>query len=402
MARARTHRPSRGSSMTEFAQTPPLAHQVFASDPPMLRDDDVRTILRAGVTFGGSDVHFTPGYPARSEINGVLEDLMVRPLTPDDTQVVVHATRGLDGISLIAGGRAVSYSFEIPAQEGKSKRTGVYRFRVEAAGCEYEGLSSPRVVFRYLPNDVPSLGQQNPSLPPHLQQALLVDRGLVLVVGRTGSGKSTLLAGVIRRIGTERPDMIMTFEEPIEFVYRAHRLKDQGAWRASVIQSEIGRHFPDWETALKSALRSAPKVLLLGEMRDQESILAALDFVSTGHALYSTMHVDGVASIPGAVAARAGHDDSLVQRVLGELSVAVYQRLAAKKDNTGRVAVREYLIMTPALKTTLMALNPQESKVAMIAAMVEAGTDLASEARRLLTDGVISEEEAHRVLGGSA
>jgi Tfp pilus assembly pilus retraction ATPase PilT len=152
--------------------------------------------------------------------------------------------------------------------------------------------------------------------------------------------------------------------------------------------------------ALRSALRSGPQVLLVGEMRDAESITAAVEFVRTGHLLYSTMHVDGVAAIPTEIAARTGNDASMLARVTGVLSAAVYQRLAKRADGAGRVAVREYLIMTHALRRTLLPLSAADAETCLADAMKRAGTDLESEATRLVDQGVITADEALRVTGG--
>ena len=375
--------------------------RAFPSDPPVLTPAAVHALLRhAAAVHAASDVQFIPGYPARAAILGELQDLMVRPLSQYDTAAVVVATRGVEGESLVRGGEAVSYSTEIPLQEGEAIHKGSLRFRTEAAACEYLADTAPRVVFRYLPSAVPALENQNPGLPPDLQAAVLPHRGMVLVVGGTGTGKSTLLAGIIRRLGHTRADTILTFEQPIEFVYRPRLLLAEGPWRATVSQSEIGRHFASWSMALRSALRSGPQVLLVGEMRDAESITAAVEFVRTGHLLYSTMHVDGVAAIPTEIAARTGNDASMLARVTGVLSAAVYQRLAKRADGTGRVAVREYLIMTHALRRTLLPLSAAEAEACLADAMKRAGTDLASEATRLADQGVITADEALRVTGG--
>lgn len=374
----------------------------FAIDPPVLTASAVHTLLRHGAAHQAADIQFIPGYPARGKILGELQDLMTRPLSQYDTAAVVVATRGVEGESLVRGGDPVSYSTEIPLSDGEPIHKGSLRFRTEASACEYLADTAPRVVFRYLPSAVPALENQNPGLSADLQAALMPHRGMVLVVGGTGTGKSTLLAGIIRRLGQTRPDTILTFEEPIEFVYRPRLLRAEGPWRATVSQSEIGRHFASWSMALRSALRSGPEILLVGEMRDADSIAAAVEFVRTGHLLYSTMHVDGVAAIPTEIAARTGHDASMLARVVGVLSAAVYQRLARRADGTGRVAVRESLVMTPALRRTLLPLSAAEAEACLSDAMKHAGTDLTSEAARLVDQGVITADEAVRVTGGSA
>lgn len=380
-------------------------YSVWASDPPLIGDRQIREALRYAVTQAVADVHVVAGYPLRAKIAGVIQDVMRRPLTPDDAWSVLHATRGVEGVSIVKGGSAVSYSYEIPETDGQALHRGAYRFRVEAKPSDYFGTSVPHVVFRYLPSRVPSLTNQNPGLPDDLVRAMMAHSGLVLIVGGTGTGKSTLLAGVIKHLGQTRPAVILTFEEPIEFTYRPNLLREEGPWLATLSQSEIGRHFRDskdrgaWAEALRSALRLGPDILLIGEMRDAESITAAVDFVRTDHLAFSTMHVNGVAAIPAEIMARTGGDSALLPRVLSVLSVAVFQRLVPRADGKGRVAAREYLIFTPDLRQDLLLKSAAEVEAGIRDAMEKNGTTLKAALTKLVADGAVTSDAAVAALG---
>lgn len=378
---------------------------VWPGDPPLIEEHHINEALRHAVSFNVADVHVTPGYPLRAKIGGVIRDMMTRPLNPDDAWQILHHTRGIEGVSRVKGGDAVSYSHEIAEKDGQALYQGAYRFRVEASPVDYWGESAPKIVFRYLPSRVPSLDKQNPGLPEDLVRAMMAHSGMILIVGGTGTGKSTLLAGVIKHLGQKRPAIIQTFEEPIEFTYRPSILKEEGVWRATLSQSEIGRHFRDsekysaWAQALRSALRSGPDILLIGEMRDAESIAAAVDFVRTDHLLFSTMHVNGVAAIPSEIMARTQGDPAMLPRVISVLSVAVFQRLVPRADGQGRVAAREYLIITPELRKSLLLKNAAEIEAEIREAMEENGTTLKAALIRLVQDGTITEEAAFEALG---
>lgn len=367
-------------------------------EPTLFGKEEIDFILRYAASHGSSDIHFVPGYPVKMEIMGSLVDGTMRSLGYEDTAAVVTASKGVDGMPQILGGKALSYAYEIPAIPDTPLIKGSYRFRTESAGCEYMANSASRTVFRYLPSDVPRLETQTPAISEELIKFFTPTRGLVLVVGSTGTGKSTLMAGFVRYIGERRSINVMTFEEPIEFVYRPERLRKEGDWKAMVIQSEIGKHYPTWNDAMKSALRSAPKVALVGEMRDADSIKIAIEFVRTGHCLYSTMHVDGVAAVPAEVARRSGDDADAWSRVVSVLRGVFYQRLAKRIDG-GRMAVREYLVVDADIRNRLMhCSSAKEAEKLILDTIRERGTDIASEARRLLHAGFITEEEAERII----
>ena len=356
------------------------------------------TILRYAARNGSSDTHFVPGYPVRMDVRGDLVNATYRVMTTDEMDAVIEAAKGIEGPAMIKGGQALSYSYEIPEREGESLINGSFRFRVESAGCEYMANTSARTVFRYLPTLVPRLENQNPGIAQDVIDALTPTKGMVLVVGSTGTGKSTLLAGFVRYIGERRPINIMTFEEPIEFVYRREVMLREGAWLATVIQSEIGRHFQSWGDAIRSALRSAPKVALVGEMRDPESISTAVEFVRTGHCLYSTMHVDGVAAVPTEIGKRSGGDPEMWARVISVLRGVVYQRLAKTKSG-GRMAVREVILIDQEARERILASkSDREAEKTMSAIIHERKTDIASEAHRLVDAGEIDPAEAERII----
>ena len=274
-----------------------------------------------------SDLIFSPGKPPQVELSGRLAGVKVGSLavlTANDTQRIaadLMAGNATSAEQLRTQG-ACDFSYSLP---GKS------RFRVNV----FMQRGTCAIVMRVIPPDIPSFEQLR--LPPQLRQIAQLKNGIVLVTGPTGSGKSSTLAAIIDVINETCSYHIVTIEDPIEFIHR-HK-------KSTVHQRELHSDTPSFALALRAALRQAPKVILVGEMRDRETIEIALEAAETGHLVFSTLHtIDASKTVERIVGAFPLAEQQLIRtRLSGSFRWIVSQRLMPKKDGKGRVAAVEIL-----------------------------------------------------------
>ena len=239
------------------------------------------------------------------------------------------------------------FSFELP---------NIARFRVNA----FMSNRGPAAVFRTIPSTVLTLEQLQ--APKVFEKISDTPRGLVLVTGPTGSGKSTTLAAMINYINENHPAHILTIEDPIEFVHQSKK--------ALVNQRELHQHTHSFANALKSALREDPDVILVGEMRDPETIGLALTAAETGHLVFGTLHTTGAAkTVDRIVDVFPAGEKEMVRSMLSEsLRAVISQTLLKTKDGSGRVAAHEIMLSTPAVRNLI-----RENKIAQIGSVMQTG-----------------------------
>lgn len=233
---------------------------------------EVIPYLAAVVDSGASDLHIKVGSPAKVRIEGGLRPLQSPMLTPEDTERLVKSTMTPKTVESFALTNEADYAISAP---------GIGRFRVNA----FRGRGSAGMILRLVPTSPKTLAELD--LPDILGQLALEPRGLVLVTGPTGCGKSTTLAAMVDRINETNPVHILTIEDPIEVLH-----EDKVA---SVNQRELGTDTADFKSALRAAMRQDPDVILIGEMRDRETVAAALAAAETGHFVMSTLHTTDAA-----------------------------------------------------------------------------------------------------------
>ena len=277
-----------------------------------------------------SDLVFSPGRAPQVEIRGELVELPFEGLERLSPQQTIEIAEDLIGTNAIAaeqlkknGSADLSYSL-----------TGVARFRVNV----FRQRSSCAIVMRVVPNRIPTF--QELGLPKALEAIIHLRNGIVLVTGPTGSGKSSTLAAIVDRMNEARPIHILTIEDPIEFLHD-HK-------QATIHQRELHSDIPTFSVALRAALRQAPKVILVGEMRDRETIEIALEASETGHLVMSTLHtIDAAKTVERIVGAFPLGDQVAIRgRLAKAFQYIVSQRLLPKADASGRVAVLEILKST--------------------------------------------------------
>jgi twitching motility protein PilT len=274
-----------------------------------------------------SDLFFSPGKPPMVEIDGRLSPVGGRVLTPDDTRYIATELIGSNKYALSNlrdhGSCDVSYSL-----------AGTSRFRVNV----FTQRGTYAIVMRVIPSRIPSFAELN--LPPELENITNLRNGIVLVTGPTGSGKSSTLAAIIDLINKKHSYHILTIEDPIEFLHPHHN--------CIVHQRELHSDTTSFALALRAALRQAPKVILVGEMRDRETIEIAMEAAETGHLVMSTLHtIDAAKTVERIVGVFPLAEQHVIRnRLAKSFRYIISQRLVPRKDGGGRVAALEILKST--------------------------------------------------------
>src|SRR4051812_6951235 len=287
-------------------------------------------IIKAAVDRGASDLHIKAGDVFRARINGELVALTKQALTPEQTRAIaLHLMNNEDDKARLD--KILDYDCSWAA-------AGIGRFRVNI--MKQRGSFS--IIMRVIPWEVPTF--EKLGLPPVLAKIAEVERGMILVTGVTGSGKSSTMAALINYINQRENRHILTLENPIEFLHR-----DQ---QSSVTQREIGSDTTDFKMGLRAALRQDPDVIMIGEMRDAETVDTAIKAAETGHLLMSTLHTpDAQSTILRIMAMFPPEEQDVIRIRLSEsLHSVVSQRLLPRADGNGRAVAAEVLVVTPAVR----------------------------------------------------
>ncbi len=355
---------------------------IFPQEPIRLSMDSVNEILMHCVKNGASDITFQTDESIFAEIYGRLKKVTRRRLSNTEVGEIINAMYGPNGTAQLMSGKDVDTHYEI-----RPNRSDRYRFRINATACLVEGHDGIQITARTIPSDPPTL--QSMHLPQKIIDAIAPEQGVVYVTGATGSGKSTLLAAIIRSIA-ENPEShrkILTYESPIEFVYDSIETVS-----AVVSQSEIPRHLPSFAAGVRNALRRKPRLILVGESRDAETISATMEAAMTGHPVYTTLHSSNVPETVRRLVTtypaeeRAGRTIDLIET----MRLIISQRLAPTVDGK-RVALREYLVFDEKIRDKLLDADPN-TITAMVRKMVhEQGRTMAADAKEKFDAGLISE-----------
>jgi twitching motility protein PilT len=309
---------------------------------------DFADIITQMVGRGASDLHITAGAPPTIREKGTLKPLPgYGPLTPNQTRAIIYGILSNDQRQRLEENLQLDFAYSVPRMA---------RFRIN---CFFQ-RNAMSAAFRLIPSDIKSIADLG--LPRILHEFVNKPRGLVLVTGPTGSGKSTSLAAVINEINETRHDHILTIEDPIEFLHR-HK-------NCIVNQREIGTDAENFALGLKAALRQDPDVILVGEMRDLETISTALTAAETGHLVFGTLHTQDASSTIDRVI--DVFPPAQQEQVRVQLSMAlqgiVTQQLLPRADGTGRACVCEVLIPTPAIRNLI-----REGKTHQIYSVLQTG-----------------------------
>lgn len=307
-------------------------------------------LLEKLIKLNGSDLHITTNTQPRMRINGDLEPLPDYPiLTAAETKPYAYSVMSEKQISVFEDRHELDLSFGIQ---------GLSRFRVNV----FDQRNGIGVVFRAIPFEVVPLDRLK--LPPPIIELCDKPNGLVLVTGPTGSGKSTTLASLLDKINRERPVHILTIEDPIEFIH--------GHKRGCVNQREIGPNTASFPDALRTALRQDPDIVLIGELRDLETIESALRIAETGHLTFATLHTNTASSTITRIidVFPANQQPQIRTQLSNVLAGVMCQQLLPKADGTGRVMAVELMLPNPAIKNLI-----REDKIHQIQNVMSSGQE---------------------------
>jgi twitching motility protein PilT len=310
---------------------------------------DLPEILKASVSRGASDIQIVPGKPPMMRIHGEMHPLSeVPPLSGEDAKRMIYSVLYEDQRSRFETDWELDTSLSVP---------NVARFRVNV----YQQRKGVGAAFRAIPSKIPT--PQEIGLMPSVARLAELPRGLILVTGPTGSGKSTTLASLIETINQSQRKTLLTIEDPIEFVY-----EDKNS---VILQREVGQQTKSFAEGLRRALRQNPDVILVGEMRDLETIQLAITAAETGHLCFATLHTqDAPTSVDRIIDVFPPHQQQQVRvQVSTVLRAVVSQILLPRKGGQGRVASREVMTVTPAVANLI-----REGKIHQLYGAIEAGS----------------------------
>ena len=333
----------------------------------------ITDLLAFGVKNKASDLHLSAGLPPMIRVHGDIRRINLPEMSSEEVGQMITSVMNDQQRKLYQQNMETDFASELP---------NVARFRVNA----FTSNRGPAAVFRTVPSTVLTL--EDLKAPRIFQKIADHPRGLVLVTGPTGSGKSTTLAAMINYINDTQPSHILTIEDPIEFVHQSKK--------ALVNQRELHQHTHSFANALRSALREDPDVILIGEMRDPETISLALTAAETGHLVFGTLHTTGAAkTVDRIVDVFPAGEKEMVRSMLSEsLRAVISQTLLKTRDGNGRVAAHEILISTPAVRNLI-----RENKIAQINSTLQTGQThgmqtLDQSLQALVRQGVISPDVA--------
>ncbi|MFZ2289480.1 MAG: type IV pilus twitching motility protein PilT [Halopseudomonas yangmingensis] len=333
---------------------------------------DITELLAFSAKQGASDLHLSAGLPPMIRVDGDVRRINVPAMDHKQVHALIYDIMNDKQRKDYEEFLETDFSFEVP---------GVARFRVNA----FNQNRGAGAVFRTIPSKV--LTMEELGMGDVFKKISDVPRGLVLVTGPTGSGKSTTLAAMLDYLNNTKYQHILTIEDPIEFVHESKK--------CLVNQREVHRDTLGFAEALRSALREDPDIILVGEMRDLETIRLALTAAETGHLVFGTLHTTSAAkTIDRVVDVFPGEEKSMVRSMLSESLTAVVSQTLLKKIGGGRVAAHEIMIGTPAIRNLI-----REDKVAQMYSAIQTGGNLGMQTldmclKNLVTKGIVTKDAA--------
>lgn len=336
----------------------------------------IEILLEEVIKKKGSDLHLQVGLPPMLRVDGSLIAVTgADPLTEEAVETLIFAILDEDQKQILLKDKEFDFSFAFG---------DLGRFRVNA----FHERGNLAAALRLIPNEMMTIEQLG--LPQIVNKFAEYPRGLVLVTGPTGSGKSTTLAALVHKINAERAQHIVTIEDPIEFTHKSQK--------SVIVQREVHYDTYSFSAALRSSLRQDPDVVLIGEMRDLETIAAAITIAETGHLVFATLHTNSAAqSIDRMVDVFPPHQQPQIRTQLSNILMAICSQRLVPSIGGGRIAAAELLIATPAVRNII-----REGKTHQLEAVIQTGAEFGMQSMdktlvTLIHNGTITYEEARNV-----
>jgi twitching motility protein PilT len=333
----------------------------------------IDVLLKMIMQYGASDLHVCVGEPPLLRIMGELQRTKYHDLTPEEVELLLLEMLDEKSLALLKEKKDIDFAYELE---------GVARFRGNIF-MERKGYGG---AFRVIPTGIRTL--RDLGIPEAVYSLARLKKGLVLVTGATGSGKSTTLAAMIDLINKEKDHHIITLEDPIEFIHPRGK--------CLIHQRQLGFHMESFASGLKAALREDPDVILVGEMRDLDTIQLALTAAETGLLVLGTLHTSSAAkTVDRIIDVFPTTQQAQIRTMLGEsLKGVVAQNLLRRADAKGRIAALEVMICTPAIQNLI-----REGKTFQILSVMQTGKNIGMQTmndhiKKLVTDGLVTQEEA--------
>lgn len=307
---------------------------------------DIQELLKLTIASNASDLHLSTGNSPILRIDGELQPMDQPELTAENVKKIIHSLLTDEQQKIFEDDLEIDFAYALSDSA---------RFRINA----FNHSRGSGAAFRVIPNKVPTLEELG--MPAILKELCEHRNGIVLVTGPTGSGKSTTLAAMVDHINATKTKHILTIEDPIEFTHNCKK--------CLVNQRELNRDTHSFSNALRSALREDPDVILVGEMRDLDTIRLALTAAETGHLVFATLHTNSAAkTIDRIIDVFPGVEQSMIRSMLSESLRAVLAQTLLKRVDNGRIAAQEILIATPAIRNLI-----RENKIPQMISAMQAG-----------------------------
>lgn len=338
---------------------------------------DLTQLLAFTMQNKASDLHLSAGSPPIIRVDGSLKRVKADPLSSDDIRTMLYSVMTEDQRAVFEDKSDLDFAIAL----GEKARFRVNAFATRLGTC---------AVFRTIPSVVPTMEELD--LPPIMKRFAELEKGIVLVTGATGSGKSTTLAAILNYININMPKHILTIEDPVEFFHKSKK--------SLINHREVGVDTRDFKSGLKAALREDPDVILVGEMRDYETISLALTAAETGHLVFGTLHANSAAkTVDRIVDVFPAAEKEMVRTMLASsLEGVIAQTLLKRADGGGRVAAFEVLVGTSAVRNLI-----RENQIPQVYSMMQTGSrygmmTMQDSVKDLLEAGIINKEEGGKAL----
>lgn len=360
--------------------------------------DQFKALMLESLAHNASDIFIQPELPICAQINGRMTALTHRPVDDGEVKTILKWAADRDtALTDILEGKAVNARYELfdPEKRAASGAKLRYGYRVNAVPVLCAGASSAQIVIRSIPTEPPTA--QQIGLSEEILVGATPKTGIVYVAGATGSGKTTSFAAIIRHVlegDTPIKGNIVTYEEPIEFRFNMIQSR-----HSVIVQTQVPNMIPDFYNGIREAMRRKPELIMIGELRDEETIRSAVEASLTGHAVFATVHAINVAAVMRRLISRfpEGERATAIFDIVETSRFIMAQRLVRTRTG-GRVAAREFLVFDEDVREQLIGLDQMGKVTQEVKRLVEErGHSFKKEAARLLEAGVIDEQVAREL-----